>query len=77
MRFFLSAHFPKGYPAPQIMWTKDSTEIVRTNGQVVYRRWAITLDDLTKNDSGAYMCKVCNLHGCVNHTTQLLVEGKI
>lgn len=75
--YFVSSHFPKGYPAPTIEWTKDSTEIVRSNGQVGYRRWAITLEDLTQSDTGAYMCKVCNLHGCINHTTQLQVQGKI
>lgn len=74
--FFLT--FPqKGYPAPSIRWTKDEAEIVRTHGQAVYRKWAIILEDLTQKDSGAYTCKVCNLHGCVNHTTQLRVQGKI
>lgn len=59
-----------------ITWTKDSKEVVRTRGQVViHRKWAIILEDLTPEDSGAYMCKVCNLHGCINHTTRLQVQG--
>ena len=79
MRFFsyVLYNFPKGYPEPNITWTKDSAEIVRSVGQVVYRRWSITLEDSTQKDSGAYTCKVCNLHGCVNHTTQLRVQGKV
>lgn len=59
-----------------ITWTKDLTKIVRTNGRVDYRKWAIIMEDLTEKDSGAYVCKVCNLHGCVIHTTQLQVHGK-
>lgn len=70
------SHFPKGYPTPSIEWTKDSAKIVRTEGKVIYRRWTITLENLIQNDSGAYMCSVCNLHGCVNHTTELQVQGK-
>lgn len=75
MRFCFS-HFPKGFPLPNITWTKDSNEILRSHGQaVIYRKWAINIGNLTLEDSGAYTCTVCNLHGCVNHTTQLRVQG--
>lgn len=60
-----------------ITWTKDAAQIVRARGQVDYRKWSIFIDDLMESDSGAYMCKVCNLHGCVNFTTRLQVQGEL
>lgn len=76
VRSFLTFPWEKGFPTPKIEWTRDGAPIVRTHGQVVYRKWAIILEDLTQKDSGAYTCTVCNLHGCANHTTQLRVQGK-
>lgn len=67
---------PKGNPMPNITWTKNSKEIVRRMGKAIIRKWAIFLEDLTPNDSGAYTCNLCNTHGCIEHTTNLLVEGK-
>lgn len=69
--------FPIGNPNPNITWTKDSNEIVRNNGKVQIRKWAIILEDLTPKDSGNYTCKLCNIHGCIEHTTHLQVLGKL
>lgn len=44
-------------------------------GKVITRKWAIILEDLTTKDSGPYTCKLCNINGCISHTTILKVEG--
>ena len=67
----------KGDPEPTIEWTKDGRQIDRKMGQVQYSKWAITLEDLIEDDSGAYTCKICNIHNCINFTTKLEVKGKI
>lgn len=64
-----------GDPEPNITWTKDGAEINRRLGQVVYNKWSIVLEDLVPFDSGSYDCKVCNIHKCINYTTQLKVLG--
>lgn len=65
-----------GNPEPTIQWTKDGKSIERKMGQVQVGKWAITLEDLIPDDSGLYVCKICNIHGCINHTTKIEVEGK-
>ncbi|XP_031618844.1 fibroblast growth factor receptor 3-like isoform X2 [Contarinia nasturtii] len=65
-----------GYPPPNITWTKNNEEIVRHMGTVQYKKWAIILEDLTPKDAGDYTCKLCNIHGCIDHTTKLLVEDR-
>lgn len=65
----------KGDPEPTIEWTKDGLPIERKMGQVQYNKWAITLEDLIPDDSGAYTCKICNIHNCINFTTKLEVSG--
>lgn len=65
-----------GNPMPNITWTKDSNEIARKMGKVQFRKWAIILEDLTPKDTGFYTCKLCNAHGCIDHTTRLEVIGK-
>lgn len=41
-----------------------------------FGKWGMTLEDLTKTDNGKYTCVVCNMLGCINHTTELSVHGK-
>ncbi|XP_037049636.1 fibroblast growth factor receptor homolog 1-like [Bradysia coprophila] len=62
-----------GYPEPIITWTKDSDVIDRI-GEVETLRWTLILKNLSSDDSGHYTCELCNIHGCISHTTQLLVE---
>lgn len=38
------------------------------------RRWTLVLKNLESNDSGHYRCDLCNIHGCIDHTTHLIVE---
>lgn len=66
----------RGDPTPTIQWTKDGGPIERKMGQVQYSKWAITLEDLVPDDSGAYTCKICNIHNCINFTSKLEVAGK-
>lgn len=66
----------KGDPDPTIEWTKDEKPIHRSMGQVQYAKWGISLEDLIPSDSGAYTCKICNIHGCINYTSKVEVTGK-
>lgn len=66
-----------GNPMPNVTWTKDDNEIVRNMGKVQIKKWAIILEDLTPKDKGQYTCKLCNIHGCIAHTTQLEVTGDL
>ncbi|GAB0092502.1 Fibroblast growth factor receptor [Sergentomyia squamirostris] len=63
-----------GYPEPAITWTKEGEPISRKFGQVNYGKWAITLEDLILEDAGNYTCHVCNVVGCISHTTKLVVQ---
>jgi Immunoglobulin I-set domain len=65
-----------GNPKPNITWTKNGEVIMRSMGQVSYKKYAIVLEDLVPKDSGAYDCKVCNKLGCINYTTKLEVLGE-
>lgn len=66
----------EGIPEPNITWTKDDEMISRTMGNVQKRKWAIILEDLTPKDNGRYKCRICNIYGCIEHTTRLDVKGK-
>uniref|UniRef100_A0A1B0CEQ6 receptor protein-tyrosine kinase n=1 Tax=Lutzomyia longipalpis TaxID=7200 RepID=A0A1B0CEQ6_LUTLO len=65
-----------GNPEPNITWTKDGKSIERKFGHVNYGKRAITLEDLVLEDAGNYTCHVCNDLGCVNHTTELIVQDR-
>lgn len=66
----------KGNPTPNITWTKDSNEITNTD-KVTMRKWSIFINELTTSDTGLYTCKICNAHGCIEHDTQLDVQGNV
>ncbi|XP_058060783.1 fibroblast growth factor receptor homolog 1-like [Anopheles bellator] len=57
-----------GQPKPYIRWFKNGEEY-RDNSY----RSTIVFRQLTSSDAGTYVCKVCNIHGCVNSTTELEV----
>lgn len=61
---------------PNITWTKNGQDINRNMGQVNLRKWAIVLEELVTKDSGHYTCRICNIHGCIEHTTRLDVIGE-
>lgn len=32
------------------------------------------MKNLASDDSGYYTCELCNIHGCITHTTHLIIE---
>lgn len=65
-----------GNPEPTIEWSKNGKKIERKRGQVLIVEWSITMEDLIPEDSGDYTCNICNIHGCIDFTSKLIVEGK-
>lgn len=66
-----------GVPMPNITWFKDGqTTIKRQLGAVKMKKWALTMEDLIRSDSGDYTCVVCNIVGCNNFTFNVDVVGK-
>jgi len=67
----------EGYPEPNITWTKGDKPVERAMGTVQVSRWAITLEDVIVSDSGTYACHVCNEEGCIKHTYNVDILGKM
>ncbi|XP_073831739.1 fibroblast growth factor receptor homolog 2-like [Musca autumnalis] len=66
----------KGHPKPNITWTLNDAPIERHNGKGAYKKWSIAIEDAVTQDSGDYKCKICNVHGCIEHTTTVAVIDK-
>ncbi|XP_055901915.1 fibroblast growth factor receptor homolog 1-like isoform X2 [Eupeodes corollae] len=66
-----------GVPTPNITWTKNEQPISRNMGKVVYKKWGIQMEDSIPEDSGNYTCLVCNVHGCIEHTTKLFIQDRV
>lgn len=66
-----------GVPTPNITWTKNEKPISRSMGKVVYKKWGIQMEDSIPEDSGNYTCRVCNIHGCAEHTTRLYIQDRV
>lgn len=67
----------RGNPSPNITWTRNDTEIERHIGKVTYKKWSIQMDDSITKDSGVYKCKICNIHGCIEHSTKLTIFDRL
>jgi hypothetical protein len=65
----------KSDPDPTIVLSKYGKPIERAMGQVQSGKWSISLEDLIPSDSGSYTCKICNVHGCINSTSKVVVTG--
>ncbi|XP_026675993.1 uncharacterized protein LOC103524924 [Diaphorina citri] len=51
--------------------------IIRTFDLVIhYNRWSIRLEDLITEDSGNYMCLVCNSLGCIDFTFKVDIRER-
>ncbi|RZF43116.1 hypothetical protein LSTR_LSTR001294 [Laodelphax striatellus] len=61
----------EGNPYPNITWLKNGHPPERTLGNILYRQWSITLEDLVTTDSGNYTCIVCNILGCIDFSFQV------
>ncbi|XP_035897026.1 fibroblast growth factor receptor homolog 1-like isoform X2 [Anopheles stephensi] len=57
-----------GEPKPHISWQKDGQEY-RDNSY----KSTVVFKPLLPTDAGTYVCVACNVHGCVNSTTELEV----
>lgn len=66
-----------GKPEPNITWLLNGTKISRNMGRVKKVKWSILMEELVPSDSGLYTCKVCNRHGCINHTTALYINDRV
>lgn len=64
------------HPTPNVTWTKEGKPITRTMGEVHYKKWSVQMEDVIPEDSGLYKCEVCNIYGCVDYTTKLIIQGK-
>ncbi|KAJ8709066.1 hypothetical protein PYW07_008892 [Mythimna separata] len=68
----------EGNPTPNITWYKNrSTPISRVFFQPSYGKWSMALDELTKADNGNYTCVVCNILGCIEHTSVLHIQERL
>lgn len=64
-----------GHPRPEIVWEKDGTRMVITEGRQS-RQFTLKLSHLKPGDSGTYMCIVFNKHGRINATYEVDVVGE-
>lgn len=69
-----------GQPTPTVVWSLNGSQqpIVRAGVPVKIRQrsFALVLEDVQSSDTGRYTCRVCNTHGCLEHTQRLVVSGK-
>ncbi|KAI5746919.1 hypothetical protein M8J77_009049 [Diaphorina citri] len=66
----------EGNPTPNITWTKNGEKPERHLGVIHYNRWSIRLEDLITEDSGNYMCLVCNSLGCIDFTFKVDIRER-
>ncbi|XP_061396241.1 fibroblast growth factor receptor homolog 2 [Musca vetustissima] len=66
-----------GNPSPNITWTLNDTVIERHIGKVTYKKWSIQMDDAITKDSGVYKCRICNIHGCIEHSTKITIFDRL
>uniref|UniRef100_A0A7E4VLS7 Ig-like domain-containing protein n=1 Tax=Panagrellus redivivus TaxID=6233 RepID=A0A7E4VLS7_PANRE len=63
-----------GNPVPEITWFKNGH--VLDMGELRRQRSAkLQLDNLTRNDSGSYSCRLENRHGSIENTFTVIVGG--
>ncbi|XP_037920343.1 fibroblast growth factor receptor homolog 1-like isoform X1 [Hermetia illucens] len=65
------------HPTPNVTWTKEGKPITRTMGEVHYKKWSVQMEDVIPEDSGLYKCEVCNIYGCVDYTTKLIIQDRL
>lgn len=63
-------------PFPTVSWFKDNKSLTNSSHYKFNKNEQILIIEKIKGkDEGSYMCKACNLVGCINHTT-ILVLGE-
>lgn len=63
-----------GSPEPNVTFTKNSETI--TDTRVNRAQWYILIENLQPSDAGYYTCNVCNVVGCISHSTKLEVQDR-
>ncbi|XP_063051884.1 uncharacterized protein igsf9b [Engraulis encrasicolus] len=64
-----------GNPKPSVAWRKDGAPAEDTHPAVKVQNGTLSLETVTRETAGLYMCHVSNSEGNLTHTTQLHVKG--
>ncbi|XP_005478940.1 vascular endothelial growth factor receptor 2 isoform X2 [Oreochromis niloticus] len=65
-----------GTPNPTVAWTKNNHTVVESSGVTLNQQnRSLTIQRVTKEDSGLYTCTVCNSLGCDTAQASLSTEG--
>uniref|UniRef100_A0AAX7VUF1 receptor protein-tyrosine kinase n=1 Tax=Astatotilapia calliptera TaxID=8154 RepID=A0AAX7VUF1_ASTCA len=65
-----------GTPNPIVAWTKNNHTVVESSGVTLNQQnRSLTIQRVTKEDSGLYTCTVCNSLGCDTAQASLSTEG--
>uniref|UniRef100_A0A669B0L9 receptor protein-tyrosine kinase n=1 Tax=Oreochromis niloticus TaxID=8128 RepID=A0A669B0L9_ORENI len=66
-----------GTPNPTVAWTKNNHTVVESSGVTLNQQnRSLTIQRVTKEDSGLYTCTVCNSLGCDTAQASLSTEGQ-
>lgn len=64
-----------GNPTPVMTWSKNGEKTI-LHGSLKRSKWSLTLEAIAQQDSGQYTCTASNIHGSLNFTFSLTVQGK-
>lgn len=65
-----------GTPNPTVVWTKNNHTVVESSGVTLNQQnHSLTIQRVTKLDSGLYTCTACNNLGCDTAQASLSTEG--
>ncbi|CAD5122650.1 DgyrCDS11058 [Dimorphilus gyrociliatus] len=65
-----------GSPEPQLTWLKDGNEVLSSEDIIVDGN-KIRLNNLKREDGGAYQCVFKNVVGQASHTIKLIIKGYV
>ena len=67
-----------GYPVPTVVWYKDGTKFIeRVRNPVKPDTLVLVLKNTVPSDRGKYVCNVSNIHGWINYTYTVDVQGMV
>lgn len=64
-----------GNPPPTVTWYKDGVKVISKGRATIHVNGTLTVLQLHPRDSGRYMCRVENVAGSHNSTSQITVKG--
>lgn len=63
-----------GYPEPSVTWFKNNKTLNQWSLANIHQgKWAIWMDNISVEDTGLYLCRVCNSIECIEATFDLAV----